>query len=94
MHWQFTSYVLPEVISMVVSVWLVLAAWQRRSTSGATAFGLLSTLSIPYPSRDRSRCRSPVWRCAECPQKKRNNHNREANESKDQKAHQANEGQE
>ncbi len=41
MHWQFTPYVLPEVTSMVVSVWLVLAAWQRRSTLGATAFGLL-----------------------------------------------------
>src|SRR2546421_9424532 len=41
MYWQFTPYVIPEVISVAVSAWLVLAAWRRRSVAGATAFGLL-----------------------------------------------------
>ena len=41
MHWQFTPYVIPEVISVAISVWLALVAWRRRSAPGATAFILL-----------------------------------------------------
>ncbi|MDQ6644092.1 MAG: response regulator [Chloroflexota bacterium] len=41
MHWQFTPYVIPDVISVAVSIWLAFAAWRRRSALGATAFGLL-----------------------------------------------------
>src|SRR5436305_462228 len=41
MHWQFTPYVLPEVISVVVLVCLLIAIWQRRSAPGAMPFMLL-----------------------------------------------------
>ncbi|TMB84519.1 MAG: PAS domain S-box protein, partial [Chloroflexi bacterium] len=41
MHWQFTPYVIPEIISVAISVWLALVAWRRRSAPGATAFILL-----------------------------------------------------
>src|SRR5439155_20079026 len=41
MHWQFTPYVIPEIISVAISVWLALVAWRRRSARGATAFILL-----------------------------------------------------
>src|SRR5438046_9760480 len=41
MQWQFTPYVLPEIISVVVLVCLVIAIWQRRSAPGAMPFMLL-----------------------------------------------------
>src|SRR6266496_2656996 len=41
MHWQFTPYVLPEVIAVVVLVCLLIAIWQRRSAPGAMPFMLL-----------------------------------------------------
>src|SRR5439155_2305755 len=41
MHWQFSPYVIPEIISVAISVSLALVAWWRRSAPGATAFGLL-----------------------------------------------------
>ena len=41
MHWQFTPYVLPEVIAVVVLVCLLIAIWQRRSAPGAMPFILL-----------------------------------------------------
>src|SRR5215469_16513553 len=41
MHWQFNPYVIPLLIAAVVSIWLILSAWQRRSMPGAIPFGLL-----------------------------------------------------
>src|SRR5439155_3207620 len=41
MHWRFTPYVVPLVIATIISVWLVLVAWRRRSMPGAIPFGLL-----------------------------------------------------
>lgn len=41
MRWQLTPYVFPVVAAAVVSIWLALAAWRRRPTSGATPFSLL-----------------------------------------------------
>src|SRR5690242_16144847 len=41
MHWQFTPYVIPDITSVAVSVWLALVAWRRRSAPGARAFILL-----------------------------------------------------
>ncbi len=41
MHWRFTPYVIPLIIATIISVWLVLVAWRRRSMPGAIPFGLL-----------------------------------------------------
>src|SRR5947209_11993136 len=41
MHWQYTPYVLPEVISGAISLWLVITTWRRRSAPGAMPFIVL-----------------------------------------------------
>ena len=41
MHWQSTPYVLPVVISAIISTWVALLTWRRRHTPGATSFSLL-----------------------------------------------------
>jgi hypothetical protein len=41
MHWQFTPYVIPVIISAVVSVALARLAWHRRPAPGAISFCLL-----------------------------------------------------
>jgi len=41
MHWQFTPYVLPVIVSAVVSAMLALAIWHRRSAPGGALFCLL-----------------------------------------------------
>src|SRR5436853_6256182 len=41
MHWRFTPYAIPLIIATIISAWLVLVAWRRRSTPGAIPFGLL-----------------------------------------------------
>src|SRR5689334_16480931 len=41
MHWRFTPYVIPLIIATIISAWLVLVAWRRRSVPGAIPFGLL-----------------------------------------------------
>jgi PAS domain S-box-containing protein len=41
MQWQFTPYVIPLILSTVVSIWLAITAWRRRSISGALPFALL-----------------------------------------------------
>src|SRR5260370_35958273 len=41
MHWQFTPYVLPVIVSALVSAALAFSAWRRRSAPGAASFSLL-----------------------------------------------------
>src|SRR5260370_12722853 len=41
MHWQFTPYVLPVIVSVVVSAMLARFAWQHRRTPSAISFCLL-----------------------------------------------------
>src|SRR5947209_2072067 len=41
MHWHFTPYVLPVIISAVVSAAVARSAWHRRPAPGATSFSLL-----------------------------------------------------
>lgn len=41
MHWQFTPYVFPVIVSSVVSAALAFSAWHRRSAPGAASFSLL-----------------------------------------------------
>ena len=41
MHWQFTPYVIPVIISAVVSAVLAYTAWHRRPAPGAISFCLL-----------------------------------------------------
>ena len=41
MPWRFTPYVIPEVISVAVAIWLIITLWRRRSAPGAVPFILL-----------------------------------------------------
>src|SRR5438034_6325539 len=41
MHWHFTPYVLPVIISAVVSAALACSSWRRRTAPGAISFCLL-----------------------------------------------------
>src|SRR5579872_1886312 len=41
MHWQFTPYVLPVIVSAVISAAIAFFIWQRRASVGAIAFCLL-----------------------------------------------------
>ena len=41
MHWQFTPYVSPVIVSALVSAALAFSAWRRRSAPGAASFSLL-----------------------------------------------------
>src|SRR5438552_3252622 len=41
MHWQSTPYVLPVVISAIISAWVGLLTGRRRPAPGATSFSLL-----------------------------------------------------
>lgn len=41
MHWQFTPYVLPVIVSVVVSATIARAAWHRRAAPGGIPFYLL-----------------------------------------------------
>ena len=41
MHWQFTPYVFPVILSTFVSATLAYFAWHRSSASGAISFCLL-----------------------------------------------------
>src|SRR5215831_10551814 len=41
MHWQFTPYVLPVIVSAVVSAAVALAIWHRRPAPGSISFSLL-----------------------------------------------------
>src|SRR5207248_2200794 len=41
MHWHVTPYVLPMIISAIISAALARSAWQRRPAPGAISFCLL-----------------------------------------------------
>src|SRR5205823_3578954 len=41
MQWQFTPYVIPLILSVIVSIWVAIVAWRRRSMPGALPLGLL-----------------------------------------------------
>jgi PAS domain S-box-containing protein len=48
MHWQFTPYVIPYVISVAVSVWLVIIALRHPPVPGIWAFCLLMLTVIEW----------------------------------------------
>ncbi len=43
MHWVYTPYILPLVVSAVLSIVLATLMWQRRTTPGATSFVVILT---------------------------------------------------
>lgn len=41
MHWQYSPYMLPLIVSAVVAIALAIIAWQRRSTPGAMPLSIM-----------------------------------------------------
>ncbi|MDQ6645381.1 MAG: PAS domain S-box protein, partial [Chloroflexota bacterium] len=48
MPWRFTPYAIPDIISGVVLLWLVIITWRRRSSPGATPFLVLLLAAAEY----------------------------------------------
>ena len=48
MLWRFTPYAIPEIISGIVSLWLAIITWRRRSAPGAIFFLVLLLAAAEY----------------------------------------------
>ncbi|GAC1342280.1 MAG: hypothetical protein NVSMB27_00960 [Ktedonobacteraceae bacterium] len=48
MPWRFTPYMIPDIISGAILIWLMVVTWRRRSAPGATTFLVLLLAAAEY----------------------------------------------